>query len=753
MPKRQGEGPPWPKDTAAADKEEGAPEISLEEVIENFGKPSEESAAEAAPDMVREELDGGASVRRSASGGVDTPPSSKKTRDEGRKKRGRGGAASKDALTAGDTVSLNAGGDAALAPDHSPVSYADAKAKLGQMLEKYGPPERGRDSIDAPSSAEADLAAAEARLRAQTTKFYAKENRLLRRGWDELKKTERAYDHAVYELARSRKAEGLNGLEIVRDVIKRGEMVKFEARREALNVDQRYALEKALGLIPKGNAWLEKRLGKNKARALRAFATAAVVTGVASTAGVVGVSALLGVGAFKFGQSLAVAVGSATAGAAAGSWFDRLVGRKTQEKARAGLETLSAEEYLTKEAFERTRQRAAKLIADADDQTRARKKLLVQAFTSLGLGAGSGALVSLLDLNIPFVDGPAEEAPTPDAVQKPGVTIAEAPPAAAPSTVESAPVPVPEQVAIETQPEASVPHAAEAPQTAPPTAAPEVKPVVETAPAVDRGIPESDADVSGAPLSEEAITAELNRQSLEGHAIGPAEEAMDTSVPDESLPEPSSVPEAPVAEGPADAVYAEPAPVTPIVEESPESAPADSDPAEEPVVVPESNEAMPEVPPEPSPVEATPQPSVAVSETSAPEISAPAQGESLPASDSESMSGAFENRHGITVMPQEPHMYAVADQAAPGGERLVMYGGDPKSAEFFDAARRFAMENPGKPIYFESGVPTMYNGMPQRWITQGIYNPGSGFSVGVTPADPALVGRVPNPETFIRKIG
>lgn len=112
----------------------------------------------------------------------------------------------------------------------------------------------------------------------------------------------------------------------------------------------------------------------------------------------------------------------------------------------------------------------------------------------------------------------------------------------------------------------------------------------------------------------------------------------------------------------------------------------------------------------------------------------------------------FVNTHQVPVEPATTHLYGVPDESAPGGQQLLVYGGgDATNNEFLRRVQELAREHPGEKIYFEAGKLTMYNGIPQKWITSAVFDPTSGFSIGVTPEGPEMIG-VLDPQSFTSRI-
>ncbi len=110
------------------------------------------------------------------------------------------------------------------------------------------------------------------------------------------------------------------------------------------------------------------------------------------------------------------------------------------------------------------------------------------------------------------------------------------------------------------------------------------------------------------------------------------------------------------------------------------------------------------------------------------------------------------NANQVSIEPAAPHLYTAPDEFAPGGRQLIVYGGGNASDQgFMSRVQQLAREHPGEKIYFEAGEPTMYNGIPQKWITSAVFDPRSGFRIGITPESPEMIGRI-DPQSFNSKL-
>ena len=199
-------------------------------------------------------------------------------------------------------------------------------------------------------------------------------------------------------------------------------------------------------------------------------------------------------------------------------------------------------------------------------------------------------------------------------------------------------------------------------------------------------------------LNEREITAQLNRDALQGEAVASLE---------------------PVVEKPS-----------PVVESTYE---------------PEVVTSAPEVP-----VEESPQPVVAP--TAQPEVvhDAPVPEEAVAAPVEAGQ--PFYNNHDVEVSPLETRVYSAADDKAPGGEQLIVFGGgDARDESFLSRVQEVARANPGRKVYFDAGYLVDFNGTPQKWINAAVYDPQGGMRIGITPEGPEMIGVI-NPDSFTRKL-
>lgn len=189
--------------------------------------------------------------------------------------------------------------------------------------------------------------------------------------------------------------ERYNRLVRFNEVVKPAAEKKLQARQEALDARGRNAFAKALGWSAEANRKLEGKYGKSGARALRAAASAVLITGGAAAlaiAGVtapMGVAALAGYGTFRFGRSLFGAIAGAAAGETAGNVFEAVWGRKSQAVAQEKLKNEGRRSDISLESLAEVDAAREKLGIKADEITLIKRKQLVQALTALGVGASA----------------------------------------------------------------------------------------------------------------------------------------------------------------------------------------------------------------------------------------------------------------------------------------------------------------------------------------------------------------------------
>jgi hypothetical protein len=170
---------------------------------------------------------------------------------------------------------------------------------------------------------------------------------------------------------------------------------RINARVEGLDAKGKNIFEKSLGQVSKANQLLEKKLGKNGARAARALASAVVIGGVAAGSGafaVTGAAGMVGFGAYKFARSFGGTVLGASLGQATAELYESVRGRKHQEASKAELKGLKkGTKFASAADLERADANRAKLIKNSSEAELQKKKALITAFTAMGVGAASSA--------------------------------------------------------------------------------------------------------------------------------------------------------------------------------------------------------------------------------------------------------------------------------------------------------------------------------------------------------------------------
>lgn len=208
-----------------------------------------------------------------------------------------------------------------------------------------------------------------------------------------------------------------------REVIRPAAQEKIKARREALDSRGTDAIGKVLDWNARYNQKLEKRFGKNGARALKALSGTVLVGLAAAGAGSFGtmsLAAVAGWGTYKFGRAFVGSLIGAAGGELAAGAYEKLFGRRAQEAAKSSLKKVGRSTGtggLTLEDLQKTDARREKLSVQADERTLAKKKALVKALTAFGIGAGSAAALAELGSVQAAADvaaeGSAPDVPTP----------------------------------------------------------------------------------------------------------------------------------------------------------------------------------------------------------------------------------------------------------------------------------------------------------------------------------------------------
>lgn len=191
---------------------------------------------------------------------------------------------------------------------------------------------------------------------------------------------------------------------IFNEVIRPSTELKNRARVEGLNEKGQGAFVRAFAWFGAKNKELEERFGKTGAIAIRTLISAAAVTvpaGLLGAFGTAGIMAIAGYGAIRAGRAFGSALlGSGISEGIFGA-HERLSGRAKRENARAQLETegkgiLSGftEEQLA--SIDANRERLEK---EGDEAGAMRKKAIIKALTSLGIGGLSYGLAELSSLH------------------------------------------------------------------------------------------------------------------------------------------------------------------------------------------------------------------------------------------------------------------------------------------------------------------------------------------------------------------
>jgi hypothetical protein len=108
------------------------------------------------------------------------------------------------------------------------------------------------------------------------------------------------------------------------------------------------------------------------------------------------------------------------------------------------------------------------------------------------------------------------------------------------------------------------------------------------------------------------------------------------------------------------------------------------------------------------------------------------------------------NVHGISVDPNTPHIYEMQDAST--GEKSLAFFEDKNSPNFIEHLTKFAKLHPGKEIYFNSPEPTTLTGTVQPWVNKIDVNAEGDFNIPTTPPLEQLVGVSINPSQFERII-
>lgn len=196
-----------------------------------------------------------------------------------------------------------------------------------------------------------------------------------------------------------------NGIVRFNEIVKPSKERQLEAHAEALNQRGKDALSGAFNYAARLNQNLDKKLGKNGARAVRVLASTLLVTGGAAalgsfTAG--GIAAALGYGGFRLARSLIGSFAGAAAGEIHGARYEKNVAQKEQDKAKAALEELKSNPDRMAGAFSAKEidafvDRFAKLENQASDVERMKKVAVRKALTAFLVGGGVTGAITAFD--------------------------------------------------------------------------------------------------------------------------------------------------------------------------------------------------------------------------------------------------------------------------------------------------------------------------------------------------------------------
>lgn len=296
------------------------------------------------------------------------------------------------------------------------AAYLTAYKELEQKRTLWNRLMKGKDLTEESEKVAAlKTAYDEARVTYATALTRSAEERIAERGLDKV------VDKKGVSLA-----ERYNRLKHFTEVIRPAAEKKLQARQEALDARGRNAFTKALGWSAEANRKLEGKYGKNGARALRAAASAVLITGGAAAlaiAGVtapMGVAALAGYGTFKFGRSLFGAIAGAAAGETAGKVFETVWGRKSQAAAQEKLKNEGRGSNISLESLAEIDAAREKLGIKADEITLIKRKQLVQALTALGVGASAALTLAEFTAVQQAADASVTGGSTPDGKPTPG---------------------------------------------------------------------------------------------------------------------------------------------------------------------------------------------------------------------------------------------------------------------------------------------------------------------------------------------
>ena len=199
----------------------------------------------------------------------------------------------------------------------------------------------------------------------------------------------------------NRVKERYNRLVRFNEVVRPGAEKEIQARVESLDAKGQNLFTKGLVLLSRGNQVLEKKYGKTGAQAIRAAATTTLIAVGSAGVGAFGFSSLLaatGYGALRFGRT----VFATGVGANIGALYGRTLGEKGQRKAKEKVKSLgrsgsSINDMSANDLAQLDRERA-RTISEASDASAQRKRQWVTALTAFGVGAGTAAALAELTI-------------------------------------------------------------------------------------------------------------------------------------------------------------------------------------------------------------------------------------------------------------------------------------------------------------------------------------------------------------------
>lgn len=603
-----------------------------------------------------------------------------------------------------------------------------------------------------------------------------------------------------------------NGIVRFNEIVKPSKERQLEAHAEALNQRGKDALSGVFNYAARVNQNLDKKLGKNGARALRVLLSTLLVTGGAAAAGsfaVGGLGAVLGFGGIRLARSLAGSFVGAAAGEVLGAQYEKNVAQKQQDKAKAALEDLKKNPDRMAGAFSAKEidafvDRYAVLENEASDVARMKKVAVRKAITAFVFGAGvTGAATALDAIMAPDVPSgvvngnvsPPEGGPTsPGAEAVPGDAVT------APNAPEGVPGRIPtidtagegtDSLFLELKDMLKSQYPDPNAEGVPPMVKHILDPEMHQnelsrefglawGTALDGS--QSETMQMGNTMTVENGNLVLDQGGVKTtFSMGANGEMvkLDASGAPAPVEAPSSAPAAPVnPEAPT--TSAPQAETGSSVEVRPAGVPEGSIKFNGQWISPEGvviagaavAESVPDAPPAP-PVMSQEEISTMIG---GPVPEAPAQGVPVPAPDAEAVAAS-----GDTSIPEAPAVPADAalDQAAalsdagPKPEVFVNPNGvsiDPARPALYSDARGnmfafggtveeqravaldYAKSHPGELVSFEGRPADFGSGSEQRWTAVAMAGPNGQVIASEIPQSPAVIGKIPNPSAFTRII-